>query len=338
MARVLGALALAAVLLASCGTTTHVSVVKINGTPAVSISVPLTTVGCTLNDVCIAVGTSSVSGGPSSVAEFVTPHAKWQSVAPPTTTTPVVQVTACTGTTCLIGGSSPGHDLLWQFSATTDSIVALTPPTGGTGIDALTCSGLNCALVDQGATPNAPRFSYSADGGATWSTPVPMSWAANLAITALSCGAVFDCLASAETSVHQPSLYETQDDGATWTSRAVDRAWSEISSLHCTLRSCLALASSGSPTEIIKTNNFGRTWKSLSVSQQANALACSADCIVVGHTTSNAWLATLRGATLTTTPLRYVPTPLIAVACGSKVCAAIGVTTVVTVPVEGSKK
>jgi hypothetical protein len=31
--------------------------------------------------------------------------------------------------------------------------------------------------------------------------------------------------------------------------------------------------------------------------------------------------------------LRYVPTPLLNVACGSKVCAAIGVTTLLSVPV-----
>jgi hypothetical protein len=45
-----------------------------------------------------------------------------------------------------------------------------------------------------------------------------------------------------------------------------------------------------------------------------------------------AWLAFARGKATSNVALRYVPSSLLAVACGSKVCAAIGVTTVVSVP------
>jgi hypothetical protein len=44
------------------------------------------------------------------------------------------------------------------------------------------------------------------------------------------------------------------------------------------------------------------------------------------------WLALVRGRVVTDLDLRYVPTPLIAAACGSQVCATIGVTTVLSVP------
>jgi hypothetical protein len=40
----------------------------------------------------------------------------------------------------------------------------------------------------------------------------------------------------------------------------------------------------------------------------------------------------VRGTATTSVTLRYVPSPLLGVACGSKICAAIGVTTLVSVP------
>ena len=45
--------------------------------PALSFDVPLTAVSCTLNDVCVAIGSSSSGTGPTSVAEFATPHGHW---------------------------------------------------------------------------------------------------------------------------------------------------------------------------------------------------------------------------------------------------------------------
>jgi hypothetical protein len=42
------------------------------------------------------------------------------------------------------------------------------------------------------------------------------------------------------------------------------------------------------------------------------------------------WLATLTSGSLKVAKLTYVPTPIADVACGSKICAAIGVTTVMT--------
>jgi len=73
-------LALSALVLSSCASQHHQSVTgepRVTGTPARSISVPLSSVGCTRNDACIAVGTSSVNTSPDAVAEFATPKGNW---------------------------------------------------------------------------------------------------------------------------------------------------------------------------------------------------------------------------------------------------------------------
>jgi hypothetical protein len=43
---------------------------------------------------------------------------------------------------------------------------------------------------------------------------------------------------------------------------------------------------------------------------------------------SSPWLATVTSGSVTSVKLRYVPTQIADVACGSKICVAIGVTTV----------
>jgi hypothetical protein len=55
--------------------------------------------------------------------------------------------------------------------------------------------------------------------------------------------------------------------------------------------------------------------------------------LIVGENSDGAgWLARVSAKATTNVKLRYVPTPLLGVACGSKVCAAVGVTTLLSVP------
>jgi hypothetical protein len=64
-------------------------------------------------------------------------------------------------------------------------------------------------------------------------------------------------------------------------------------------------------------------------------MACSSmtSCVIVGqHANATPWLATLTSTATLTASLRYVPSPLLDVACGSKICAAIAVTTVLSIP------
>jgi hypothetical protein len=326
-------LGLGALVLASCGVASAPSQ-SLNGRPALSISVPLSNVGCTLSDVCVAVGTSSASAGPTSVGEFATPKGQWLDLTLPATAAPLVTSTACFATQCLLGGSVSGRDLLWRFDAPSHSVAIINPPPGGNGVSALTCNALDCALVDASVRSTTPRFSSSADGGATWSSSLPMSWASGDVITSVSCGAVSSCVASASTTQHQLLVFITRDDGQTWIERSTPSSWSGLSSLTCEKLRCVGLATINGASAIVRTNTFARTWTKTSLSQHANALACVAmnSCVAVGqNANSSPWLVTVKRGANVATRLRYVPTPLLDVACGSKVCAAIGVTTVLTV-------
>ncbi|HVA53555.1 MAG TPA: hypothetical protein VNF05_08570 [Acidimicrobiales bacterium] len=331
--RLVAAMAVAALVLASCGTA-KVVIQRVNGTPARSISVPLTNVGCTLSNFCVAVGTSSASVGPTAVGEFATPSGHWFPLALPPSASPLITSTACTRTQCLLAGSQPGRDLLWRFSATGHTLVVATPPPGGIGVDALTCDGLNCALVDTSALGATPRLSLSADGGLTWTVPLDMTWANGDAVTSLACGAIFDCVVSALSPRHQVTLYVTGDGGATWTQRATPPTWTSLTSLSCVNLRCVALANTIGTSKLLRSTNLGKSWTSVRLKQQANALACTTmtSCVVVGQlSNASPWLVTLRAGITSDVSLLYVPTPLLDVACGTKTCAAIGVTTLLNV-------
>jgi hypothetical protein len=333
-------LGVGALVLASCAST-PVASQRLSGTPALSISVPLTGVGCTLIDVCFAVGTSSASVGPNAVGEFSTPRGRWFALSLPTSPSPLITSIACSQSNCLVAGSQPGRDLLWRFDATDHALSVATPPPGGVGVDALNCDGLNCALVDTSAQVGVPRFSFSADEGLSWTNPLTMSWAKGDTITTLACVAVFDCVVGALTPRHQFVLNVTRDGGVTWNERTTPRAWTTMTSLTCAQLRCVALASTAHSSLLIRSNTFARTWTDVTLAQRANALACSASstCVVVGQRTSETpWLATLREGATVSASLRYVPTPLLNVACGTKRCAAIAITTVLNVPLTPARR
>lgn len=327
-------LVVAALVLASCGTA-KVATRRLDGTPALSISVALSNVGCTLNDVCVAVGTSNESAAPLSVGEFGTPKGNWLNLTLPTTRSPLITSTACSGVQCLLGGSQPGSDLLWLFSASGHALSVATPPPGGIGIDALTCSGSNCALIDTSATGGTRRLSFSTDGGTSWSTPVAITWAASEAITSFSCATSAQCVVGALSIHHEFSLYATSDAGVTWSALDAPSSWTSLTSLSCAQRHCVALAHTSGASLLVRSRNLGASWKSVSLGEQANALACptATRCVVVGQLSDEKpWLATVHDGAASMIALRYVPTPLLNIACGSKVCAAIGVTTLLSVP------
>lgn len=324
-----------ALLLASCGTTPAVVVapVHLNGTPALRFDVPLSDVACTLNDVCVALGSSSDGSGPTSAAEYSTPHGHWLNLTLPTVPSTLLTTTACSGSECLIGGSRPGSDLLWLFDSHGGALSVLTPPTQGIGVSALTCSTLACALIDTGPR-GIPRFSVSMNDGTTWSTPQPLGFAKEDAVTTFSCGSSSACALGLMTPQHALSLYVTHDAGASWVQQVTPDSWTTLTSLSCQDRRCVGLAATSSASLLVRTTTFGRKWKTTTLAHPAAALACTParECIVVGERSNgDAWLATLHDSTTTNVTLRYVPSPLVDVACGSKVCAAIGVTTLLSI-------
>ena len=332
---VVAVLGAGALLLASCGSTPTSSVPRANGTPAFSISVPLTNVGCTRTDVCVAVGTSSASVEPNAVGEYSTPRGRWLKLTLPTSPSPVIDTTTCSGTTCLLGGSGPGNDLLWLFSAKGDTVDAVTPPSGGIGIESLACNDQICALIDTGVQGDIPRLSLSSDGGTDWAAPIALPWAKRDAITTLSCGTILACAVGTLSGTHQFSLRVTEDGGTTWTAPSLPSSWTSLRSLSCEARRCVALASEGDASSLVRSTTFLRTWTSVSLDEKGNALACTSfsSCFVAGQLSDGeGWLARVHDKGATTVQLRYVPTPLLGVACGTKVCAAVAVTTVLSIP------
>jgi len=67
----------AGVVLASCATSTVTKSPRVSGLPAISISVPLSSVACTTDNSCVALGTSNLDVSPTSVGEYRSANGRW---------------------------------------------------------------------------------------------------------------------------------------------------------------------------------------------------------------------------------------------------------------------
>ena len=333
------ALVVGALVLASCATpkAQSTSAVHLSGTPALSFATPLTSVACTRNDVCVAIGSSATGLGPTSVVEFATPHDHWFNVTLPTSSSILLTSVSCTGSQCLLAGSRPGSDVLWLFDSHTHALSILTPPSGGIGASAVTCNQVVCALVDTG-TNGVPRFLTSTDAGATWSTSEPLHFAKSDVIRDFTCPTTSSCALGLVTLSHQFSLYLTSNAGASWQYRPVPSSWTTLTSLSCTAGACDALASTSSDSLLVVSKNFATTWTTTKLAFSASAAACTQlrRCVVVGQNSNNARMTTLDRSTPSVVKLKYVPSPLLDVACGTKVCAAIAITTLLSFPFDST--
>lgn len=327
-----------ALLLAACGTVATVSIPTVTGVPSASISVPLSAVGCTTNGSCVAVGTSNTGVGPTSLGEYRLARGGWVTLAVPTALQSTYVVTSsCWNTGCLFGGEQPSGDALWLYDATQHTMTSVPGPTGGVTVAALSCYGsASCAMIDFVAN-DGPRFQTTLDGGTTWSTPVLLNLSPTDDIVSLACGSSLNCIVSTRTANGALSIYVTLDGGTTWTLRSSPStaSWESLSSLTCRSLTCLALAELQSGWRVVRTTTLGRTWSlKSSVASGENSspsLACStlARCVVGGSKdASTAWLAVYSSHTVTALRLRYVPSPVLAVACGRTICAGIAITTV----------
>jgi hypothetical protein len=304
-----------------------------SGTPALSFETPLTSVACTRNDVCVAIGSSATGSGPTSVVEFATPHGHWFNEALPSSTSILLTAVSCTGSQCLLTGSSPGNDVLWLFDSHTHALSILTSPAGGIGASAVTCNQVVCGLIDTG-TDGIPRFLTSSDAGSTWSTPEPLHFAKSDVISDFTCATASTCALGLVTLSHQFSLYVTSNGGASWQFQAVPSSWTTMTSLTCNEEKCDALASTSSNSLLVHSSNFATTWTTIKLADSASAAACVelTRCVVVGQRSDEAWLSTMQRSTSSPVKLKYVPSPLLDVACGAKVCAAIAITTLLSFP------
>jgi hypothetical protein len=328
----------AAVVLASCGAAAIAVKPHVTGLPAISISVPLSTVACTTDNSCVTIGTSNLEVSPTSVGEYRSPTGHWSALTVPTAdTSTFLQSSSCWISGCLFVGSQSDGDLVWSYDAATHSISVEHGPSGATGIAAVSCyADMTCAVLD--TAKSGARFVTTDDGGATWSTPVTLGLPATDSVTSMSCASQLTCVASFANASNGIDVYVTNDGGQTWTSRSdvPTVEWASLTSLDCVGRTCVGLAKLSFGWRIEKTDNLGKSWKKVApVRGPIDTLACTTlERCVVGGTknfqSATPYLATVTSSVVTPVTLKYVPSPISDVACGSTICAAIGVTTVLT--------
>jgi hypothetical protein len=232
-------------------------------------------------------------------------------------------------------GSQSNADLVWRYSATSHVISVVTPPTGASGVEAISCyASLTCAVLD--SATNGPRFLVTHDGGRAWSTPISFGVPSQDTVTSLSCTSNLECIASFLNASNGIIVYTSSDGGTTWTPRTdfSTVTWAALTSLNCAGKKCLGLAKLSTGWRIVRTDNLGKTWsKVASLRSSILSLACASleRCVIGGMKgSSSPWLATVTSGSVTPVKLKYVPTQIADVACGSNICAAIAVTTVMT--------
>jgi hypothetical protein len=328
---------LAALVLASCAATTTVTKPHVTGLPAISISVPLSNVACTTNNSCVALGTSNLDVSPTSVGEYRTASGRWTDLVVPTAgASTFIQSSSCWNSGCLFGGTQASGGLVWLYDASSHTITPVTAPTGASGIAAISCyASMTCAVVE--STTSGPEFLITTDGGVSWSTPDHFDFPPHGAVSALSCQADFECIASFLSASKGVEVFVSSDGGTLWSERPpTPDTWSVLTSLNCSGRKCVGLAKQFTGWRIVRTDNFGKSWsKVASLVGAISSLACTSldRCVVAGMTnvqSSVPMLATVTSGVVRIAKLKYVPSPISEVACGSSICAAIGVTTVMT--------
>ncbi|MGC8510922.1 MAG: WD40/YVTN/BNR-like repeat-containing protein [Acidimicrobiales bacterium] len=328
---VLAGVALAGVALAGCGVA-HVVAPPVTGVPSESLSVPLRTVACATDNVCVAVGATSAAVPVTAVGEYRAATGGWQSLTVPAANSPLITTSSCTSDQCLIGGSQITGDLLWSFDASAATVSALAAPSQGQGVVALSCfTASSCAMVDSSSVAGHARLSVTQDGGVTWSSPVALSWATHDTISALACTSAIACLVAGQAPGHPAQVEATTDAGATWTPLSTPETWSSLTSLTCRAKLCAGLATTDQGSALVRSIDAGATWTTLVLPETTTAVSCASArrCVLAGATNHGGWLARVNGRRVTTVALRYVPSTLTALSCGTAVCSAVGPSTLV---------
>jgi hypothetical protein len=327
----LAGVALAGVALAGCGVA-RVAAPPVTGVPSESLSVPLRTVACTTANVCVAVGATSAAVAVTTVGEYRAATGGWRALAVPTANSPLITASSCAGDQCLIGGSQITGDLLWRFDASTATMSTLAAPPQGQGVVALSCfAAASCAMVDSSRVAGDARLSVTQNDGVTWSNPVTLSWATRDTVSALACTSATNCLAVGEASGQPARIEATTDAGAVWAPLGTPASWSSLTSLTCRAQLCAGLATTDQGSALVRSRDAGTTWTTTVLPENATSVSCASArrCVLAGATTHGGWLARVNGQHVTSVALRYVPSTLTALSCGTAVCSAVGPSTLV---------
>jgi len=327
-----------ALVFAACTTSPTGTVVI--GHPSISIEVPLSMTACTGSGSCVALGTSAAGTGPAITAQYLRATGTWAVLKTPPATSDTFLTSACWRTGCLIGGTSPSSgELLWRYRAGDSTLTAVAGPPLGTVATALSCfDALSCALLDSTGPGSDSRLSVTTDGGTTWSTPADIAWSKGYSAFSISCTNELTCVVAAQAAGQNGGapawLVEvTTDGGITWQSPVIPPSIAAIKSLTCLAHHCDALVVVGDAVEWAHSRELAPGWTLHRLSGTASAMACTPrdHCVIVGTSHGAPWLATTTASTWSSQTLRYVPSPLTAVACGVSVCAVSAPSTVATV-------
>ena len=323
-----------ALALSACGTRSSTTSAPVEGTPSINISVPLSQVACTQSNSCVAVGTSP-SGGPSAAGQVRLHDGLWVAVAVPQVATAFVTSASCARSQCLLAGSQPTGDLVWRYDAAHRDVTALAAPPGGTGVDSLSCVDTSfCMLAD--TTISGPRLFTTPDAGATWTPMTTPTAAAGDRIDHLACTSSSQCLAVTQLAAGGVDISSTTDGGATWSVAAIGAApsFSSVASLSCAQRQCTMVDVTATGTGVSRGTDFGGRWGDVrAVSSTPSLVACTnaKHCVLTGRAArSTPWIETVVERHVAPVSLKYVPTPLDSLSCGTSVCAAVSATTVVS--------
>lgn len=330
-----------ALVLAGCNSGTS-AVAHVTGVPSIGIAVPLHKVACTTSNSCIALGTTGSQLVPTSVGEYRQSNGRWSVLNVPEAPSSLITSVSCWKTGCLIGGIQPSGSLVWAYNASSQSVTTQNVPPTSQGVRGLDCFITDaCAAVvsvtstngSTGTANNLSAISFTSDGGVTWTTPTPLPWTLGETVKGVACTDALNCMVSAESGAGTLDLEVTHDAGLTWIARPTPPAWVSLSSLHCVKLKCVAIATTATSSFFVRSATFARLWRAIALPVRANALACTTltTCVIVGeNATGDPWLATLSNSSYVASRLRYVPSALVDVACGTKTCAAIGVSTLLT--------
>jgi len=320
---------------------------RVTGTPSLNISVPLTTVGCTTTDYCLAVGTTTLEAGATSTAQVIGPTGGWHSITISPIPAGTVSRVACGAHTCLISGRDATGAFLLTWSVGDASTTAVSLPGTFLGIADLTCSPTTtldtCTAVSDS---EPPAFAVSQNFGRTWTPIILLSqWLTATKATVVDVRCSTTSCAAVGTTATGLSAVQLNPGPSTSTTSSISTTSTSILSSPATVSSTLSLAKKTlvttwcdrlEPTHctvIVRSADSATHATSFSgvgqhhvVVPAGHTIACATQSGCVAITSSGVLAATNWHHSLSVTQT-YVPDHFVSVACGTTRCAAISTTT-----------
>ena len=178
------------------------------------------------------------------------------------------------------------------------------------------------------SSTSSTTSSTSTSTTTTTSTTLPASNNSsneNVSGLALSCPDTYQCVAAVQAGTALslvrvlPGIQSTESTN-----------WKAVASLSCSTKSCEALITTPTGKVLAHSSNFAKSWRYASAPLGLSKFQCATTqhCVGIGP---GPWVGWINGLNVTPGKTTYVPSALLDVACSTKDCAAIGITTVASV-------